>query len=207
MVNLSQKGQTLIEVVAALGVSLVVISAMTVAVITALSTAQFSKNQNLATQYAQQGMEIMREKSNTEFNTFTSSATYCLSKNSTTLVASGGTSCTANIDSTFVRQVTVEPGSTDCNSGGSGGTKITVTVSWTDSKCSYTPPAVPPTDTPIPTVSVPTVGPGTPTPIATDTPTPTNSPTPTPIPYSPLTYCHEIKLTSCFSSYKLVPTL
>lgn len=202
-----EKGQTLIEVVAALGVSIVVISAMTVAVISALSIAQLSKNQNLATQYAQQGMEILRKKKNVDFDFFKTSATYCLDKNSTTFAGSSGTTCSVNIDNTFVRQITIDPNNSDCGSGGAAGTKVITTVSWTDSKCTYTAPASVPSDSPTPTIPVPTVGPGTPTPTFTPTPTISNTPTPSPIPHSPLTYCHEIKLTSCFSSYNVLPTL
>ncbi|MBI3069818.1 MAG: hypothetical protein HYY87_00750, partial [Candidatus Levybacteria bacterium] len=56
-----QKGQTLIEVLLALGTAVVVLSATVVAVLSALNNAQFSKNQSLATQYAQEGMEVMRK--------------------------------------------------------------------------------------------------------------------------------------------------
>lgn len=77
----NQLGQTLLEVVIALATAIVVISAMAVIVVSSLNNAQFSKNQNQATQYAQQGIEFLKNLSDTDWASFAASPTgnYCLS--------------------------------------------------------------------------------------------------------------------------------
>lgn len=150
------KGQTLIEVLLALGTAVVVLSATVVAVLAALNNAQFSKNQNIATQYAQQGMEVMRNMRNSnwsEFNTLCAAGaicSYCLGEGDTFLDSDDGRSgsvpngCSRtglpspnpNIRDIYVRQVDIgEDVSIKC---GTGTTKVTVSVSWASNKCTET---------------------------------------------------------------------
>lgn len=139
----AQDGQTLIEVLLALGTAVVVLSATVVAVISALNNAQFSKNQNLATQYAQQGMEIMRKMRDSNWAMFSLLSTdqYCLDQNSTELSGrnrtiqgcAGGSSSNGQNIGIFARRVDIEKDSSLC--GGSNQTKITVLVSWSSNKC------------------------------------------------------------------------
>lgn len=147
--KIRQRGQTLIEVLVALAVIVLIVTSITVAVITSLNNAEFVKNQNLATQYAQQGMEIMRFMRNTNYGTFTQlTGTYCLADTCTQLVNTPGTSCSpktgltcsANVGTIFVREVTADnstyvgptPGATNlCQFG----TSVTSTVYWADNKC------------------------------------------------------------------------
>ena len=97
------EGQTLIEVLAAFGVAVVLVSAIAIAVTTGLSNTTFSKNQNLATQHAQEGVELVRQMRNNDYSAFDAfSGNYCLDKNSTTL-RSKGTGCGQNID-LFIRE-------------------------------------------------------------------------------------------------------
>lgn len=126
-------GQMLIEILVAMGTAVVIISAITVTVISALNNAQFSKNQNLATQYAQQGMEVVRKIRDSDWSLFSSYSTgdYCLDKGSTVLRQMVLVDCGQNVD-TFVRQIDIEKSSSDCSNSQ---TKITVSVSWSDSKC------------------------------------------------------------------------
>ena len=138
----SQGGQTLIEALVALGAAVIIVSAITIVVISALNNAQFSKNQNLATQFAQQGMEIMRQMRDSNWTTFSdlSEEAYCLDKGSNipvlkdlTIIAGCGHSGQSgqNVD-LFAREVDIEGGnSPDCASA----TKVTVVVSWNDAKC------------------------------------------------------------------------
>ena len=129
---INQKGQSLVEALIALGAAAIVVSAVVIAVVTAQNNADFSKNQNRATQYSRQGMEILRQESGTDWQTFSSySGTYCLAGGSTTLTASGGSSCSANISSFFVRSVTINQNSSAC----SGAAKVAVSTSWSDGKC------------------------------------------------------------------------
>lgn len=136
MIKLNNRGQGLIEALVALGVSSIIVAAIAMAVVTSLDNASFSKYQNLATHYAQQGMDIMRQKSETNWADFeglcsTGNCNYCLAQSSDILI--GGTCNIANITNDtvgFVRKVTIDSGS-----GCSSGKKVTVTVSWSDGKC------------------------------------------------------------------------
>lgn len=136
------KGQTLIEVLVALAAIVVVTSAITVSVISALHNAEYSKTANLATQYAQQAMEQIKSMRNTDYANFASLVgNYCYAKACTKLASTNDTSnpcwqkqgqyCLQNVD-TFVREIGIEQTSPTC---GGVATKITVTVSWSDSKC------------------------------------------------------------------------
>ena len=123
-----QKGQTLIEALSALGIIGLLLSATTVAVITALSNTTYNQNQTLATKYAQQGTEIVRQIRDKNYTTFQGyNGTYCLG-NATSF---GGTCATANLFGTFVRKVQILP-----NGGcGVGNDSIIVTVTFRDTKC------------------------------------------------------------------------
>lgn len=137
---MTQKGQTLIEVLVGLATAVVVIAAITTATISSLNNATFSKNQNLATQYAQQGMEFMRKLRDNSYSTFQGlSGTYCLAKECTKLTSSNpkcwtptsGNTCNQNIDY-FVRQIDVQQNSPNCDGAS---TQIVAKVSWFDAKC------------------------------------------------------------------------
>jgi len=148
-----ESGQTLIEVLIAFATLAVVVTASTMAVISALNNAQFVKNQHLATQYAQQGMEIIRSMRENDFNTFLQLANpdnlpnpdriiyYCMAKSCESLSLVSGASCGTttipcarqNVDS-FVRGVEIDRTQfNQCNNGDS--TQISVLVSWADGLC------------------------------------------------------------------------
>ncbi len=66
------KGQSLVEVVLALGVAVVVILALVRATVVSMRNANFAKNESLATKYAQEAIEsvrLLRDKS--DWETFT----------------------------------------------------------------------------------------------------------------------------------------
>lgn len=129
----SQKGQSIIEALIALGVAVLIVSSITVAVITSVNNSDYSKNQNLATQYAQQGMEILRQQAQSNWSNFSNyQGTSCLNEGSSTLTAPGSTGCGQNISNFFVRQVNIVQNSGSCSSIAA---KVTVSVSWTDGKC------------------------------------------------------------------------
>lgn len=180
------KGQTLIEVLVALSAVVMIVSAIAVVIIASLNNAQFSRDQDLATKYAQEGMEILRKVRNSDYTTFKSyGGTYCLAKGQASLPSST-TSCTATNVDNFVRMIQIEqtPG---CNPNSA---KATVTVAWTDGKCQSSSVFCHKTElvscfsTVNPILQLPTSVPATPTPIP---PTATLTPTPTPIPASTAT--------------------
>ncbi len=176
----NQIGQSLVEALIALGAAAVIVSAITVAAISAVNNADFSKYQNLATQYAQQGMEIIRGEAQTWTTLYAragSSASnnsyWCLDQSNTFSQATNFV-CNQNINNEkgnpfFVREVIllkvlyVTPTPPNDNIACNGNVKATVKVSWTDGKCPS---------------------------LVTDS----NH------------YCHNVTLDSCFANVNAVPT-
>lgn len=134
-----QKGQTLIEILLAFSVSIVVLSAIVVGVVTSISNTQYTKNQGLANSYAQEGMSVIRGIRDSDWIQFSSYAEdptkYCISQNpiNVTVLTPPAQNCNAQspVGEIFSRDVKFDHLSPDC----SGGSKVTVTVSWSDSKC------------------------------------------------------------------------
>ncbi len=125
------KGQSLIEVLVALGIISLIVTGVATIITQSLSNTQFSKDQEAATKYAQEGLETVRSVRNSNYATFaTLSGRYCLGANSQSLGATQP-SCTVPNVETFIREIRIEqtPG---CNTNAA---KVTATVSWTDGKC------------------------------------------------------------------------
>lgn len=175
-----QSGQTLIEVLVGLAAAVVVISAITVAVLSSLNNAEFSRDQNLATHYSQEGMEIirnMRDKSILSVSaTSLPDGVYCMAKTCTAITNIAGDTncgpragllCSQNVLN-FVREVTIRHNDSTCNGNGptsaptpvTTAMKISVSTYWGDIKCTST----------------------------------TNP------------FCHSVMLTSCLSDFTVVPT-
>jgi hypothetical protein len=125
------KGQTLIEVLIALATAVIVVSGITILAISSLNNVQFTRDQDLATKYAQEGMEVIRRIRNSSYITFRGySGTYCLSKDQTTMGSAVGSCATQNVDSRYIRSVQVQQ-----NGCGVNLSRVTVSVAWTDTKC------------------------------------------------------------------------
>lgn len=131
-ITINQRGQTLLELVVALGIGLIIVSAVTVAVLTSLSNAQFNRDQSLAISYAQEGMENVRKVRDQRWSTFSSlNGTYCIGKSNPFPSGSGVTSCTTvNIGTTFIREAVLGNGSCENPSR-----EVLVRVKWRDGKC------------------------------------------------------------------------
>jgi hypothetical protein len=146
-----QTGQSLIEALIALAAAAVIVSAITVASITAINNSDYSKYQNLATHYAEQGLEILRQEAQSDWYKHfgvaigTPGKDYCLAQDSIDLTGNPP-ACGKNIKNEkgtafFVRQVNllavpyqapVPPNDfTPCN----GGVIAAVSVAWNDGKC------------------------------------------------------------------------
>lgn len=129
---INSKGQGLIEALIALGAAAIIVSAIAVVVITSVSNSTFSKNQNLATQYAQQGIDILRSQSASDWTSFaTRSGAFCLNGGTNNLGQSVTSCSLPNVDNFFVREVTITQLSANC----SGSARVSVDVSWGDGKC------------------------------------------------------------------------
>jgi len=125
-----QLGQTLLEALIALGTAVVIISAMSVLVLSSLNNAQFSKNQNQATQYAQQGIEVLKNLAQSNWASFSIlSGHYCLPQDN--VLVPSATCSLPNLGS-FGREVDITLDSASCAPRTS---LVTVTVSWSDNKC------------------------------------------------------------------------
>ena len=133
---MNRKGQSLIELLVALSISVIIITVVSKAVISSLNNVQYSKETDQATQYASEGMEIVRMIRNNNYTGFKNyTGVYCLAKiqNSqppTDLGSPEGSCLTQNVDN-FIRSVKIEQ-----NPGcGTNLAKVIVTVAWYDGKC------------------------------------------------------------------------
>ncbi|MBI2074539.1 MAG: hypothetical protein HYT83_01735 [Candidatus Levybacteria bacterium] len=124
------KGQTLIEVLVALGVAIVLIFAITIIVINTLN--------NLATQIAQEGMELVRKQKQSNQATFNSlSGDYCLGKEQT-ILSPKVIDCSQNVD-IFKREIKINRSDLgSCDTPSANDAKVIVTVLWFDNKCTST---------------------------------------------------------------------
>jgi Tfp pilus assembly protein PilV len=116
----------------ALGIAVAIIAAIANLVISSLSNTTFSKNQNLATIYAQEAIETVRKlvnQSYTQFKTNYTGSIYCLDEDNNLLISSG--SCSNVKTGIFIREVEFEHISPDCQDN----LKAQITVSWSDNKC------------------------------------------------------------------------
>ena len=132
-----QSGQTLVEALLALIVVIVIITAVVTAVITSLSGATFTKNQNLASQYSQEGIDIARNMKDSDFVGFsalTSGNSYCAAQGSTSLDT---TSCNTKLNGIFTRKIYINHNGTGPNDviPKCTGTYVSSIVSWSDPKC------------------------------------------------------------------------
>lgn len=123
-----QAGQSLIEVLIALSLGAFIVAAITAAVLAALNNTQYSKNQNLATQYAQEGMEVLRKIKTSDWAYFDGlNGQYCLDGGSNQL-RDYGTGCGQNVYP-FARVVYIDESCTNNQK------KASVRVLWSDNKC------------------------------------------------------------------------
>jgi len=140
-----QSGQSLIEVVIALAAAIIIVTAITSIVLNALSNAQHSKSQNLATAYAQEGTEVLKRMKESNWSAFDGvvNGTYCMRKSNPTNFPNeirNGSNCDRNIESFYVREVDIRKFSDNCTYQDANGatqkvTEATVTVKWNDGKC------------------------------------------------------------------------
>jgi Tfp pilus assembly protein PilV len=130
------KGQGLIEALVALGAAVIIISTIAIAVVTAVNNSDFSKNQNLAKTYAEQGLESIRTQARQNWASFYTLplGSYCLPEGRVEISGNPETSgCNVNVNNFFVRTITLS--SLGCSAQGR---KALVEVAWTDGKCSAT---------------------------------------------------------------------
>lgn len=132
---LKQGGQSLIEVVVAIGVVVVLVTGLVVGTTSALKAGQYTRTKSQAIKYSQEGMELARQLRNDSWAAFAAkSGLWCLNKAGSWTQSAG--TCAVNIDNIFTRGVTFEW------IAAKSLMKVTVDVSWTDSGGSHNSPLV-----------------------------------------------------------------
>lgn len=143
----TESGQSLLEVLTALGVAAIVVVALSVLAVSSLRNAQHARAQAEATKFVNEGIEQVRTVRDQQgWNTFsTFSVTppnncYSVNTSSTPWILQGETCGTPPIvgSTQFTREIQLEDASIDVVSSGClsppcPGRRVTVTVSWTDS--------------------------------------------------------------------------
>lgn len=132
-----QSGQTLLEALIALAVAGIVIAAAAVITSNSLRTSQTSRSQNLASQLAQEGLELARIKRLPAPAASSPSVTYCIGEEeNNSFETPGNCGNVANIGAEFKREVTLYPiDSTTGSSCGANTYKVSSKVYWTDGQC------------------------------------------------------------------------
>ncbi len=119
------KGQSLVEVVVAVGVVMLLVTGLIVGSTASIKGSEFSVAKSRALKYSQEGIEISRSLRDQSWATFASrSGLWCLAKDGTWTQASG--SCPINIDATFTRGVTFTW------DGLNNRMSVTASVTWND---------------------------------------------------------------------------
>ncbi len=149
-----EKGQSLVEVLVGLTTAVMILGAITVATISSLNNAVYGKNQNLATEYAQQAIEIVRNLRDRNYSSFSQlNGNYCLAKTCDKIDPAGGLNdpcgpksvlCDQNVGGEnadiFVRQVMITKNDPTCQANPSPAPnqeiKVIASVAWFDGKCS-----------------------------------------------------------------------
>lgn len=142
------KGQTIIEVMVALAVGIIILSAVTTAVLTSLNNVEQSSSQDQSSNYATDGLEIVRKVRDTQLATFKNlDGTYCLATSCTSILTQPDTSCGQKVadceesERGFIREVTIQKNASSCRLTPAptdvslNGAQVTVKVMWRDSKC------------------------------------------------------------------------
>jgi Tfp pilus assembly protein PilV len=118
IVRKNQAGQSMIEMVAALGVIMIVLMSMATVGIAAVRNSELSRNKSLAVKYAEEGMEKIRayrDNPNTTWTTFNAS---CANQSSIGLVAP---------PPPFTQTIT-------CDTSNVNLAVVVIKIKWTDSK-------------------------------------------------------------------------
>lgn len=137
----NQKGIILIEAILALGIIIVVMTALVTALVASISSSNFSKDQSLATGYAQEGLELARNLKDSDYEAFTeltSGIDYCLGENQTEISDEVDPENCPDIDGKFTRSIYIDSDGQnrdDENMCGANSYFVASTVAWADSKC------------------------------------------------------------------------
>lgn len=102
----STRGQTLVEVIVAIGVVVLLVTGLIVSTSVTLKASQYGKMRSLGTQYANEAIEVTRNLRDSGWSTFLlyGGTSQCLNKAGTWALME--VACAPNIDSFYTRVVT-----------------------------------------------------------------------------------------------------
>jgi len=124
---LARSGQSLVEAIVAVGITLLVITGLVVLAVGAVRSATLARNRSLAVQYAQEGLEALRSVRDRSFSELPSSGTSRVVWTGSEWGVLAGTETIG----TYTRSFTPEQIS-------AGKLKILLSVAWTDSAGDHT---------------------------------------------------------------------
>lgn len=135
--RVNQSGQTLAEVVVAIGVVVLLVTGLIFGTSITLKASQYGKARSQAIQYAEEAIEMTRTLRDSGWTTFltygaVTPRSWCLSKSGAWTAMSG--SCTVNIDNVYTRTVTFTWDEIATKM------QVDVAVSWTDGNKTYSVP-------------------------------------------------------------------
>jgi len=134
----NNSGQVLIEAIVAIAVVAFVLAGIVTALIASVNNSTFSKNQNLATNFAQEGLDLIRDQKESDFVLFSTLGTgdsYCLGPNATS-ISIDSMVCQEDdvVGGIFTRNIYVDSSGAE-PSCGAPGIYVSSIVSWNDSRC------------------------------------------------------------------------
>lgn len=122
----ARKGQSLVEAIVAIGITLLVITGLVVLAVGAVRSATLAKNRSLAVQYAQEGMEALRSVRDRDFDGVPTSGTNRLVWTGSEWSTLGGSETIGFYTRSFTSTAVA-----------AGKLKISMTVAWADSAGSH----------------------------------------------------------------------
>lgn len=122
-----KNGQSMLELLIALGIGVLVILALVQSMVLSMKNSEFAKNQNLATRYSQEAIEKIRSERDklgwNDFFTNYKDTSQCIGASSWSPKPVGG--CSQNTGSIFIREASFQKINDNQ-------LDITVITSWTD---------------------------------------------------------------------------
>ncbi|MEK9143595.1 MAG: prepilin-type N-terminal cleavage/methylation domain-containing protein [Patescibacteria group bacterium] len=127
-----QRGQTLVEVIVAIGVVVLLVTGLIVSTSVSLKASQYGKMRSLGTQYANEAIEVTRNLRDSGWSTFAvyggvTPISWCLDKAGVWTQMAG--TCSPNIDNFYTRMVTF--------TWDDPRMKVDVAVTWVDGAKTY----------------------------------------------------------------------
>lgn len=141
-----QRGQSMLELIIALAVSVIIITAVVVAASNSVRNSTYSKNNAASTRYAQEGMEWLRSQRDQSWTTFSGKASagsgtdWCIQTLSWPGINGVCSSSQTIANTSYLRQVNLKlkdyapPGAPD---GINDTVEATLTVKWTEGTLSH----------------------------------------------------------------------